>query len=813
MASSLWVRALRWFAASRAGLRRFTLLAERLEDRCVPSAALPLDWNAGLDGDSLFSDAIFGAAEQTSRKRLLAVTSEAQAAHVGNAVTPTTDGASAVGAPSDLSAVAPNHPATALAVVSAPIPNAGGNTFYVDPNGSNSNSGAQGSPWQTLQFAANQVNPGDTVIVDAGSYAGFDITTSGTAAAPISFIASAGVNITSPETMRNKEGINIEGASFIHLSGFTCDNMPEAGIRTVGFSASPTTQHQDGIMLTHNVCQNNHTWGIFTAFSDNVVISDNTCSGSVTQHGVYVSNTCSGPVVSYNTLFGNAGAGLHMNGDVSQGDVGVITNALVIGNVIYNNGTLGASGINCDGVQNSVIENNLLYNNHASGISLYDIDASHGSDNDVIVNNTIIMASNARWCINIQDRTDETEGSINNTVFNNILLNNNPNHGSIALGQLSRTTGFASDYNIITTNASPFDEVDLTGNDNFVTFAKWKTDTGQDMHSFTATAAQLFVNIGGNDYHLVAGAPAIDAGVSSLAGHAAPSIDLDQNGRPAGKGFDIGAYEFGSVPAGKNSEGLFFTDGINQLWEYNSKTGVFTNTGGFATVFSAGIDAAGNPECWLLDGNNEIWRDDNGTFKNLGAFGTRLVAGNGQVAFTDGSNRLWIYQDSTGQFAATGTFATRLSGGFDNQGNNFVAFTDASNQIWELTPSGTLVNTDAFGTRISAGKDGAGNLEIWYTDGNNQIWRFDNGANSTAGAFGLTIQAARGNVMFLDGNHQIWSLSDAGAATNTGAFANLLSASPATNAVFFTDGVNRIWILQNGIFTETAGFSVKLSAF
>jgi parallel beta-helix repeat protein len=809
MSSSLRVRALRSNAASRPKLRRFSLLAEKLEDRCVPSATLPWDLNAGLDGDALLSDAMFGATEQPSRKRLLDLSSEAQAGHAGNAVTPTTAVSSLGGAPSP---VAANHPATAFAVMPTVTPNSGGQTFYVDPNGSNTNSGLLGSPWQTLQFAANNVAAGDTVIVDAGNYAGFDITTSGTSSAPISFIASAGVNITSPETMRKAEGINIEGASFIHLSGFTCDNMPEAGIRTVGFPASPTTQHQDGVVLTHNVCQNNHTWGIFTAFSDNVVITDNTCSGSVTQHGVYVSNTCSGPVVSYNTLFGNAGAGLHMNGDVSQGDVGVITNALVIGNVIFNNGTAGASGINCDGVQNSVIENNLLYNNHASGISLYDIDASHGSDNDVIVNNTIIMAAGARWCINIQDRTDETEGSINNTVFNNILLNNNTTHGSISLGQLSRT-GFTSDYNIITTNANPFDEVDTSLSDHFVTFAQWKTDTGQDTHSFTATAAQLFVNIAGNDYHLVAGAPAIDAGVASLAGHAAPGIDLDQNGRPAGKGFDIGAYEFGSVPAGTNSQGLFFTDGNNQLWEYNSKTGVFTDTGGYATVFAAGIDAAGNPECWLLDGNHEIWRDDNGTFTSLGAFGTRLVAGDGQVAFTDGSNRLWFYQDSTGQFAPTGAFATHLSGGFDNQGNNFVAFTDASNQIWELTPSGTLVNTGAFGTRISAGKDGAGNLEIWYTDGSNQIWRFDNGANSTAGAFGLTIQAARGNVMFLDGNHQIWSVSDAGVATNTGAFANLLSASPATNAVFFTDGANRIWILQNGIFSNTGGFSVNLSAF
>jgi hypothetical protein len=811
MASWLSVRARKQNITANGSRSGFE--AERLEDRCVPSVAAPVDWSAGLDGEAILADPLFADSQGPLTSRPTPQGTAHGASGANSSAVPVVG--TSIGTSADVGTVVVVGRANgnAMPVVVSTSPNASGNTFYVDPNGKDSNNGSQGSPWLTLQHAADTVGPGDTVIVDPGSYAGFDMTTSGTASQPISFIASAGVSIISPETMRNREGINLEGASYIHVSGFTCDNMPEAGIRSVGFpNGSPYGNHQEGVVIVNNVCQNNGTWGIFTAFSDNVQVSQNICSGSISQHGIYISNTCSGPVVSYNTLFGNHDAGLHMNGDVSQGDVGVITNALVIGNVIYNNGVGGASGINCDGVQNSLFENNLLYNNHASGISLYDIDASHDAKNDIIVNNTIIMASDGRWCINIVDNSTETEGSTGDTVFNNILLNNNPNHGSIAIGALSKT-GFTSDHNIITTNANQFDEVDATGNDNFKSFAQWQADTGQDMHSFTATAAQLFVNIAGGDYHLIAGAPAIDAGVASLAGHAAPGIDLDKNVRPAGNGFDIGCYEFGSHPASTTAQGLFFTDGINQLWEYNSATARFTDTGGFAKIFSAGIDAAGNPECWFLDGNNEIWRYDNGTFSALGAFATRIVAGDGQMAFTDGSNQVWLFQDSTGVFQSTGAFATRLSGGFDNQGHNFVAFTDASNQIWEITPAAALVNTGAFGTRISAGKDGAGNFEIWYTDGNNQIWRFDNGTNSTAGAFGLTIQATQGNVYFLDGNHQIWGLTDTGVAINTGGFANLLSASPATTAVFFTDGINQIWTLQNGVFTNTGGFSVKLSAF
>src|SRR5207245_4239979 len=113
--------------------------------------------------------------------------------------------------------------------------------------------------------------------------------------------------------------------------------------------------------------------------------------------------------------FGNYQAGIHMNGDLSEGGTGLITGALVEDNIIHDNGAGGASGINCDGVQSSVIQNNLLYNNHASGISLYDINAAAGAINNLVVNNTILMASNARWAINIQN------ASTGNTLFNNIL--------------------------------------------------------------------------------------------------------------------------------------------------------------------------------------------------------------------------------------------------------------------------------------------------------------------------------------------------------------------------------------------------------
>ncbi|MDH7598298.1 MAG: right-handed parallel beta-helix repeat-containing protein [Sedimentisphaerales bacterium] len=55
----------------------------------------------------------------------------------------------------------------------------------------------------------------------------------------------------------------------------------------------------------------------------------------------------------------------------------------------------------------------------------------------------------------------------------------------------------------------------------------------------------LFVDPLHTDYHLQPGSPLIDAGTSEDA----PSTDLDGFARPCGKGFDIGAYEYGQCPS------------------------------------------------------------------------------------------------------------------------------------------------------------------------------------------------------------------------------------------------------------------------
>lgn len=390
-------------------------------------------------------------------------------------------------------------------------------TYYVATTGSNTAAGGENTPWRTLQHAADHVVAGDTVIVRAGNYTGFYLDTDGTSTQRITFQADAGVVIDTRNATTN-DGINLEGADFVTIDGFTVNGIGRAGIRTV------LNEH---VIIRNNTCDQNGVWGIFSGHSYDLLIENNETSRSVAEHGIYVSNSGDRPIIRNNTIWGNHANGIHMNGDESQGGDGIISDALVEGNIIFDNGLGGGSGINCDGVQDSIFQNNLLYNNHASGISLYRIDGGAGSSNNLIVNNTIVQASNARWAINIKN------GSTGATVFNNILYNHHSFRGSINV-LADSLDGFTSDYNVVMARFSTND------GDSILDLQEWQNATSQDLHSIIATPAELFVDPDQDDYHLKSSSPALNAGTFTLA----PDEDIEGRARPDGAAVDIGAYEF-----------------------------------------------------------------------------------------------------------------------------------------------------------------------------------------------------------------------------------------------------------------------------
>jgi Right handed beta helix region len=395
--------------------------------------------------------------------------------------------------------------------------------YWVKNGGSDGADGhSQASAWATLPHAADQVAAGDTVHVLDGSYQGFYLTTSGAPGAPITFKAEGPAVQITQDNPTTADGINLEGASYVVVDGFVVNDRTRAGIRAV--TASHVTVRNCSLGY-------NGRWGILTGFVDDFLAEDNEAHHSQAEHGIYVSNSCARPIVRRNHVHDNQANGLHFNGDASLGGDGLIQNALVEGNVIHGNGVGGGSGINMDGGVNGVIRNNLLYDNHASGISLYQIDAGAPATGNLIVNNTILTASDGRWCVNIAD------GSTGNTLRNNILWNAHSFRGAITIDAAS-LSGFSSDYN------SVIDRMSDDGGDTVMTLADWQ-GLGYDAHSFVASPSAHFL-VPGSDFHLLASSPAVDVG--TLAG--APSTDLDGNPRPMGGGVDLGAYELQLLECG-----------------------------------------------------------------------------------------------------------------------------------------------------------------------------------------------------------------------------------------------------------------------
>ncbi len=366
--------------------------------------------------------------------------------------------------------------------------------YYVSNTGSDSNPGTQALPFATLQRAADVVNPGDNVFVADGTYEGVHITRDGTAAAPITFKALGSSAVVDRKNRFNDHNINVEGGDYIIIDGFISEDAPRVGIRAVLAT---------GVIFRNNIVRRAGLSGILTGWAPKVQIINNVCGNTIQQHGIYVSNSDTpndDVVIRGNRCFGNNNNGIQINGDCWVGGDGVIHNAIIEDNVVHDNNWKGMSLIS---MQDSFVRNNVIFNNGisagAGGIHLTDQvgpSCDLGSNNNVVCNNTIIEPRIAGIRV--------TDSSIGNRIFNNLIV--------------------AQATKLI---------VDEVGNN---------TIDGLSNLTYTADPG-LFVT-GADDYHLAEASAAIDAGVASFAGAAAPLTDHDGNARPSGASIDVGAYEY-----------------------------------------------------------------------------------------------------------------------------------------------------------------------------------------------------------------------------------------------------------------------------
>ncbi|MBN2002005.1 MAG: right-handed parallel beta-helix repeat-containing protein [Anaerolineae bacterium] len=407
-----------------------------------------------------------------------------------------------------------------------------GVTYYVALDGSDTaNDGSETHPWRTIQYAVEQLAPGDTVLVKSGTYTGARLESSGTVTAPLMLKAAPDatviINGPGPENA-HQSGLEIENwdapVAYWIIEGLEVTGAPGWGIDIRG--SEEVHAHHITVRGNHvhdNGLSSGRT-GIFAAFTDDVLIENNATHHNG-EHGIYVNNSSDRFVIRGNVSYHNVYCGIHLNGDAEMGGDGVLSDGQVTGNTLYENGTGGGSAINMDGVSGTLVANNLIYAHHATGIALFQENGAVCSSDNRVVHNTVLIAADGRWAMLVA-----AADCTGNVILNNIFYSDHSYRGSINVP--ADLSALVSDYNVVV------DRFTTDDGDSIMTLAEWQT-RGFDAHSFLATPAALFVDAAAHDYRLRAGSPAVDVG-SAEAG-----ITADHAGdpRPYGAGYDIGAFE------------------------------------------------------------------------------------------------------------------------------------------------------------------------------------------------------------------------------------------------------------------------------
>ena len=430
-------------------------------------------------------------------------------------------------------------------------------TYYVAPNGDDSNPGTIDQPWRTIQHAADTMVASDSVLIRNGVYNEQIISSSDGNAANgyIVFSAYPGENpvIDGIGVTTGNNGFVIDN-SYIKILGLEIRNWEDSGITSwnAGYLEISDCKIHDvggGIGLfdgTHDFSVNrvemyNVLIGGFDASPAegadcyNGVINDclvhtaqdpeQNCDGFALGHGEehnFVFNRC-----EVYGVFDGFDLSAH---DVQLNSCSSHDNTNTGYKIWDNNVTL----TNCLGYHNEGNNLQLPWNERPGTVTLQNCDFVYST-----------LGGHNIWVQNPADRL---------RIYNSILAGGD--NVGLDFEQLGTDT-YRGDYNIFH-NDNPDRAIVVRDHEpefslDMVAAGDWTQFSGQDEHSLVCTdpASQLFKNVANWDFHLKEGSIAIDAGTSNNA----PKVDYDGSGRPQGGGYDIGAYEYGlsSFPSGTPS--------------------------------------------------------------------------------------------------------------------------------------------------------------------------------------------------------------------------------------------------------------------
>jgi hypothetical protein len=220
-----------------------------------------------------------------------------------------------------------------VTVIPVPTEHAG---YYVSPSGSSGGDGSTSRPWSlatALAGAGGKVQPGDTVWLRAGTYAGtFRSAASGALDRPVVFRQYPGERATIDGTLR------ADGADVVFW-GFEIMRSAPSGAVAELEARGPRQKFIN--LVVHDGAQQGIT------FWDEAIDSEvygcivyNNGTHENLDHGTYVHNVSGTKLMMDNVFFNNLAYGIHVY--VSPGE-GAQKNVHLIGNVSFNNGTISSN--------------------------------------------------------------------------------------------------------------------------------------------------------------------------------------------------------------------------------------------------------------------------------------------------------------------------------------------------------------------------------------------------------------------------------------------------------------------------------------
>jgi polysaccharide biosynthesis protein PslG len=437
----------------------------------------------------------------------------------------------------------------ALAIPALAAGQALADSFYVSPQGSDSNPGTEALPWRTVSHAASTVGPGATVLIAPGTYAeAATLLVSGTEEAPITFKSESGEAPT-------LQSLTI-GASYVTVKGLTI-----AGASRDCVTVEPQLTHvairanvighcgRDGIHFTRpgSVGYTSHSVIAGNAIKDVGLVSP---SGSdMTIYGDWIS-------VRGNNLTGAPGDAVDMWGDhlsFRQNSIHDIVNLFGGENAFHTWTGVG------DGVEGNPVTNLVMAQNRVTNILGADADGvlatGPGHENWSVYDNIfdgiggvgIRLQSTNASDLDVYNNTFFRAGSEADVEFGegaSGLFADNIVRGGGGI-TISDPAGVTEDYNVLYNAAA---------------------SNGGGPHDIKANPD--FVDPLAGDFYLDPESPAIDAGDD---GSIAPLRRFDFAGNPIVGVNDIGAYEYQGAGQHQGAGPPFRGAQVHSLWSSVSR--------------------------------------------------------------------------------------------------------------------------------------------------------------------------------------------------------------------------------------------------